>query len=303
MFGIDMKKMCWILLLLWVCDGLATSGGGAWQIIRTRGFTSSMGTVSQNAFSRANAGAVLLAVNYFTIIDSVTTLDSVRTAGLGSAGNYLASDSRADTTVLYLDGYVGQFIQVAFFFDGVTANTLSPVSVWQGLSYNQTVQDEGAFLWGMIPVDTLFTDSLNAARTSMTVLASTVVTAGSFVVGTSYQIISLSGSTQLQWNAAAATSGVTYAVGSRFAAKAVGAGTGTAGVIGHRSRIYTDSFLLSAPAMFIQFANKSGSELENDIYIEIYARHKDAVMGGVSGRLEHRIEKQVKTPGGRRRVR
>jgi hypothetical protein len=298
MFGIDMKKMCWILLLLWVCDGLATSGGGAWQIIRTRGFTSSMGTVSQNAFSRANTGAVLLAVNYLTIIDSVTTLDSVRTVGLSSTESYLASAPDADTTVLYLDGYVGQFIQVAFFFDGVTANTLSPVSVWQGLSYNQTVQDEGAFRWGMIPVDTLFTDSLNAARTSMTVLASTVVAVGSFVAGTEYEILTVGGTNFVSIGATASTVGVS------FTASAAGSGgTGTAGVLGQRSRIYTDSFLLSAPAMFIQFANKSGSELENDIYIEIYARHKDAVMGGVSGRLEHRIEKQVKPPGSRRRVR
>jgi len=55
-----------------------------------------------------------------------------------------------------------------------------------------------------------------------------LVTAGSFVVGYRYNIVSLGTTTQLQWNTAAGTSGVTYAVGSTFTAAAVGAGTGSA---------------------------------------------------------------------------
>ena len=52
------------------------------------------------------------------------------------------------------------------------------------------------------------------------------VTAGSFVPGTTYTITDLSGTTQLQWNVAAGTSGQTYAVGTTFVASAVGAGAG-----------------------------------------------------------------------------
>ena len=58
-----------------------------------------MGTVSQNVFTRANSGAVLLSVNYFTMIDSITAGDSVRTAGLDSAGLYYLSSDGSDTTV------------------------------------------------------------------------------------------------------------------------------------------------------------------------------------------------------------
>ena len=53
-------------------------------------------------------------------------------------------------------------------------------------------------------------------------------TAGSFVVGLKYKITVLTGTSQAQWNTAAGTSGVTYAIGTTFTAAAVGAGTGTA---------------------------------------------------------------------------
>jgi hypothetical protein len=54
----------------------------------------------------------------------------------------------------------------------------------------------------------------------------TVVTA--LVVGNYYKIASLGNTTQSQWNTAASTSGVTYAVGTIFKVTAVGVGTGTA---------------------------------------------------------------------------
>jgi len=55
-----------------------------------------------------------------------------------------------------------------------------------------------------------------------------LTTAGNFIVGKSYKIVSLTGTTQAQWNTAAGTTGSTYIVGSVFTAAAVGAGTGTA---------------------------------------------------------------------------
>jgi len=55
--------------------------------------------------------------------------------------------------------------------------------------------------------------------------SATIVTAGSFTTNKQYIIVSL-GSTN--WNTAAGTSGVTYAVGSLFTAAVVGSGSGTA---------------------------------------------------------------------------
>ena len=53
-------------------------------------------------------------------------------------------------------------------------------------------------------------------------------TAGSFTTGLKYKITVLTGTSQAQWNTAAGTSGVTYAVGTTFTAVAAGAGSGTA---------------------------------------------------------------------------
>jgi len=58
--------------------------------------------------------------------------------------------------------------------------------------------------------------------------AYTTVTAGSFVTSTLYVIKTLGSTTQAQWNTAAGTTDVTYAVGSTFTAAAAGAGDGTA---------------------------------------------------------------------------
>jgi len=53
------------------------------------------------------------------------------------------------------------------------------------------------------------------------------VIGGSFVPGTTYTIVDLGTTTQLQWNTAAGTVGQTYAVGTTFIAAGVGAGSGT----------------------------------------------------------------------------
>ena len=52
------------------------------------------------------------------------------------------------------------------------------------------------------------------------------VSAGSFVVGTQYTILTLGTTTQAQWNTIAGTSGITYAVGSQFKAATTGASSG-----------------------------------------------------------------------------
>jgi hypothetical protein len=69
------------------------------------------------------------------------------------------------------------------------------------------------------------------------------IAGGSFVVGTTYTIVALGTTTQPQWNTAAGTSGVTYAVGDRFVAAAVGTGSGTVKQFG---TIYTTAAQLAA---------------------------------------------------------
>jgi hypothetical protein len=68
----------------------------------------------------------------------------------------------------------------------------------------------------------------NGGGTSIGGLTSGNTTAGSFTTSAVYIIRSLGNTTQLQWNTAAGTSGVTYAVGDIFTAAAAGTGTGTA---------------------------------------------------------------------------
>ena len=55
-----------------------------------------------------------------------------------------------------------------------------------------------------------------------------ITTAGSFIVGDTYKITTLTGTSQVQWNTTAGTVSETYAVGDTFIAATAGAGTGQA---------------------------------------------------------------------------
>jgi hypothetical protein len=68
-------------------------------------------------------------------------------------------------------------------------------------------------------------DSNGLTPTSPTLPSSIVAT--SIKVGSTYSILNTTGTTQLQWNTTAGTTGVTYGAGSTFTAVAAGAGTGT----------------------------------------------------------------------------
>jgi hypothetical protein len=70
----------------------------------------------------------------------------------------------------------------------------------------------------------LVTQYIGSTNASLTIAGATV-NAGSFVIGTSYRILSLG--TTTDWNAAAGTTGVTYSVGDVFDAVTVGSGDGT----------------------------------------------------------------------------
>ena len=90
---------------------------------------------------------------------------------------------------------------------------------------------------------TLSTDIGDAITT--TVGTTTGLTFTKTAEGETYTIVSLTGTTQAEWNTAAGTSGLTYAVGDRFkvAAGVVGAGTGT---VRQSGTIYTTAAQLAA---------------------------------------------------------
>lgn len=69
-------------------------------------------------------------------------------------------------------------------------------------------------------------------------LFSTTTSAGSFVVGRDYQIVSLGTTTNTQWNTIAGTTGVAYTVGSRFTC----ANAGTGGVDVGTAGLFTSAF-------------------------------------------------------------
>ena len=71
-----------------------------------------------------------------------------------------------------------------------------------------------------------------AQGTTTFTIPSTTVAATALVAGRGYTIVSLGSTTQAQWNTAAGTTGVTYAIGSVFTAATVGAGSGTVSFTG-----------------------------------------------------------------------
>jgi hypothetical protein len=84
------------------------------------------------------------------------------------------------------------------------------------------------------------------------------ITSGSFEVGKTYTITSLGGNSQAEWNTAAGTSGLTYAVGSTFNADTVGAsgtGTVTSAFSKVSSGTYTQPVAIVTPASGFSITN------------------------------------------------
>ena len=177
--GINMRKLIEIsvfaLLVLATGVWATQSWGGAWLVPRKMGYTSSMGTIEQSFNATASSGAVLLNVSYHTMFDSVAAGDSMYTVGLGDDDDYSPDSSGGDdnpltpdTTALALDGYIGQNMQVSFFFMGTSGDTLF-ITVEQALRYDSDMGDSG-FAYGFKTTDTLFVDSLQATKDSLIVL-------------------------------------------------------------------------------------------------------------------------------------
>jgi hypothetical protein len=70
--------------------------------------------------------------------------------------------------------------------------------------------------------------SLRLARAFEKKPSNAIVTAGNFVIGKTYIIVSPAGTSNDQWNLLAGTSGITYEIGSYFVATTAGVGSGTA---------------------------------------------------------------------------
>jgi len=223
--------------------------GGCWQVPRRVGFTAGMGITNQSIYSQASVGAVLLSSNYYTIFE----LDSagvLYTMGMGSQdeGTYTVTDTvggdttYADTTCLYLDGYIGETLYVDMHCKGTTAETLF-VTVETALMFDATVVNYGGFDdWGFYVIDTLFAND-TAPHDCIFVK-------------------SVSGSAD-------------------------------------SSRHFRDSFILDKPAFRLRFININDSAVVDSIFINLYARHGEGIMGGVSGRLIQNIEQKAVIPRGR----
>ena len=151
--------------------------GGAWQAVRRTAFNLTMGVGESNRYLPKNT---LLSVNYHTMIDCVLAGGYVYTVGLDSMGYYSPDSAGTDTTCLYLDGYVDQFIQVSMFLMGTLADTFF-ITVEQTIRYDPIMGDsalsyipagydpENSFAYGFVRTDTLFKDYLNATMDSMIV--------------------------------------------------------------------------------------------------------------------------------------
>jgi len=138
---------------------VGSNNGGCWSILRQVSFTSGMGTIRESASGRGVRSAVLISSNYYTMIDSLLPGDSLYTFGLDSIYKAFDPDSAgADTTALYLDGYVDQTIDIAVWFCDAIAETLM-ITVEQALRYNREAHDSCTFDYGFFTTDTLFTDN------------------------------------------------------------------------------------------------------------------------------------------------
>jgi hypothetical protein len=117
-------------------------------------------------------------------------------------------------------------------------------------------------------ISAITTVSDAAAGSAVTFSGASVTTAvASLTVGQVYTITSLGDTTQLSWNTAAGTTGVTYAVGSTFTCAAVGVGTGaalnatTGGVIAGTD-IFTKVAHGLTTGQAVQYSRGSGTAIE-----------------------------------------
>lgn len=169
------KAIIVAILLAWASYGAVyvingrdvQNRGGTWMVRRKAAYTTTMTTTGS---VRSQDGSTLASLNYYTHILVDSARDSIYTLGLDSLATYPDSAvsgtgwySSADTTCLYLDGFVDETIDVVFFFTG-TAQCTAFVTVEQSFRYDTTLADS-SFNYGFFTTDTLVMSKTTLAAT------------------------------------------------------------------------------------------------------------------------------------------
>jgi len=158
--------------------------------------------------------------------------------GCGYNGNTTVTvyDTSYSTPIAYSVTYLTPTATNAYFNVVIKNNALLPSNITQLVqnavlaSFNGQDGGQAAYI-GQTTYSGRYYGNINAISPYVNIeevylAAYNSVTAGSFVVGQTYQILTLGSTTQTQWNTIAGTSGVTYAVGSTFTAATTGASSG-----------------------------------------------------------------------------
>ena len=179
-------------------------------------------------------------------------------------GTYTVSDGNYIPPVPYVVTWLNAGNANTYFVVQIQNNTLVPANIIQ-LTQAAVVQSFNGLDGngpkvgiGNTTYSGRYYGNINAINPNVNVIevylaVQNSVVATSFVIGKFYQILTLTGTTQAQWNTAAGTTGVTYAVGSTFTCVAAGAGTGTAMQFALSSAYGIDQLpLLSASNVTVQ---------------------------------------------------
>lgn len=158
--------------------------------------------------------------------------------GCGYNGNTTVTvyDTSYATPIAYSVTYLTPTATNCYFDIIIKSNSLLPSNITQLVqnavvaSFNGQDGGQAAYI-GQTTYSGRYYANINAISPYVNIeevylAAYNSVTAGSFVIGQFYQILTLGSTTQTQWNTIAGTSGVTYAVGSTFTAATIGASSG-----------------------------------------------------------------------------
>ena len=158
--------------------------------------------------------------------------------GCGYNGNTTVTvyDTSYATPIAYSVTYLTPTATNCYFDIVIKSNSLLPSNITQLVqnavvaSFNGQDGGQAAYI-GQTTYSGRYYANINAISPYVNIeevylAAYNSVTAGYFVIGQAYQILTLGSTTQTQWNTIAGTSGVTYAVGSTFTAATIGASSG-----------------------------------------------------------------------------
>lgn len=185
-----------------------------------------------------SAHSMVVSVGGGASTDIANAIWNKKPPGCGYNGNTTVTvyDSSYTVPIAYNVTYLTPSSTDAYFNIVIDDNPLLPANITQ-LVQNAVIesfngQDGGVSAYiGQTTYSGRYYGNINAISPYVNIeevylAAYNSVTAGSFVIGQYYQILSLGSTTQTQWNTIAGTSGVTYAVGSTFYASTTGASSG-----------------------------------------------------------------------------